>query len=437
MRIPIHLFDVPLEKAILGRLITDPSFAGMAADVSPIIFTLQWHIKAFIAIVQLHNEGNPISRASVYSTLAETGETNESTLGDLADLEAHGIGASDFDFCINRLRNLHTHRTTLADLQAAVDRLAEPGAGVEDVRQVEEIARNADGKAGKVARLRTIREIVQEYPGGLNEFLKPFQGQDYMRFPWARARRIVGGVWPGEVLVLAGRPGSGKSAAGLQLARYNAQYGMTPALFNLEMSDQQTIYRTICARAGVSMSRFRMGEVTDEEHYAIDAQLRVLGGERMLLSDRSSLTIGQIRQSIRKHVRSHGVNMAIIDYLQLADAGVRTDNRQQEVAYISRQCKTMAMEFKIPMIVLAQLSRKSEEENREPRLSDMRESGAIEQDADVVMFTHRKTTQVAGADSHQYSLLFPKVRNGEIGRCNVAWNGRALEFADLASEEYS
>ena len=127
--------------------------------------------------------------------------------------------------------------------------------------------------------------------------------------------------------------------------------------------------------------------------------------------------------------------MAIVDYLQLAEAGAKTDNRQQEVAYISRQCKTMAMEFKIPMIVLAQLSRKSEEENREPRLSDMRESGAIEQDADVVMFTHRKTTQVAGSDSHEYSLLFPKVRNGEVGRCNVAWSGRALEFADLRSEE--
>lgn len=435
MRIPIHLFDVPLEKAVLGRLITDPTFAGLATDTSAAVFSLQSHARVFLAILKLHEEGNPITRMSVYSMLAERGEATETTLSELIDYEAQGISAYDFEFCIGRLRNLAAHRATLADLQSAVDRLAEPGAGPEDVRQVEEIARNADSRAGNTARLRSITEIVKEYPGGLNEFLRPFQGQDYMRFPWAKARRIVGGIWPGEVLVLGGRPGSGKSAAALQLARYNSAYGMTPALFNLEMSDHQTIYRTICARAGVSMARFRMGEITEEEHRAIYAQLCLFGVEKMLLCDRSSLTIGQIRQSLRKHIRSHGVNMAIIDYMQLAEAGTKVDNRQQEVAYISRQCKTMAMEFRIPMIVLAQLSRKSEEENREPRLSDMRESGAIEQDADVVMFTHRKTTQVAGSDSHEYSLLFPKVRNGEIGLSNVAWNGRALEFTDLRSEE--
>lgn len=429
-----HLFDVPLEKSVLGKLITDPTFAGLAIDTSPTVFSVTFHVRVFIAIVRLHNEGNPITRMSVYSLLADLEQTDESTITRLVDLEDNAISAYDFEFCINRIRNLSIHRNTLADLDAAVERLAKPGAGIEDVRQVEEIARNADSKASTVARLRTVKEIVSEYPGGVNAFLRPFQGQDYVRLPWFKARKIMGGVWPGEVLVLGGRPGSGKSAAALQLARHNAQFGMTPALFNLEMSDQQTIYRTICARAGVAMSRFRMGETNEDEEKAIYAELCRFGVEKMLLCDRSSLSIGQIRQSLRKHIRSHGVNMAIIDYLQLAEPGVKTDNRQQEVAYISRQCKTMAMEFKIPMIVLAQLSRKSEEQNREPVLSDMRESGAIEQDADVVMFTHRKTELVAGMERHSYALIFPKVRNGEIGRCNVQWNGRALEFADFASE---
>ena len=435
MSLPTHLFDAPLEKAILGKMIFDPAVIGYTANTQASEFTVQFHVAVFGAIQRLHEEGQPIGRVPVYSLMAERGQATDTTLSELLELEEHHIGIADFEHSLKKLRELAAMRTAIRELSEAQEKLCRVGATIEDVQRVEEIARNADSSRRNGARLRTVYEIVAEYPGGVNEFLRPFQGQHFLRFPWSKARRICGGLWPGEVMVLGGRPGSGKSAAAVQLARFNSQYGAVPALFNLEMTDQQTIYRQICSRAGVPMSRFRMGEVSAEEQAAIYTQLRHLGGEKMLLCDKSSMSIGEIEHTLARYIKTHGVNMAIIDYLQLAEGGIKTDNRQQEVAYISRRCKTMSMKLGIPMVVLAQLSRKSEDENREPRMSDMRESGAIEQDADVIMFTHRKTTQVAGQDSNEYSLLFPKVRNGEVGRCHVAWSGKTLEFTDLKSEE--
>ena len=434
--LPVHLFDVPLEQAILGKMIVSPDVIGYAVDVKAQAFSLEFHVIVFIAIKQLYDEGNPISRATIYSLMAERGQAHEATLSELLELMNHHVGVADFEHSLKRLQDLLALRTAIREMADMHEKLCRVGATLADVQKVEDIARNADSSRSRGARLRSVVEIVKEYPGGLNEFLHPNLGSSYLRFPWAKARRMCGGLWPGEVMVLGGRPGSGKSAAAVQIARYNSQFGMVPALFNLEMTDHQTIYRQICARAGVPMAKFRMGELDDDEQSAVFTQLNILGIEKMLLCDRSSMTIGEIEHTLARYIKTHGVNLAIIDYLQLADAGAKTDNRQQEVAYISRKCKTMSLKLGIPMVVLAQLSRKSEDENREPRMSDMRESGAIEQDADVIMFTHRKTTKVAEMDSHEYSLLFPKVRNGEVGRCNVAWSGRTLEFTDLRSEEY-
>lgn len=440
MPLPVHLFNADLEKAVLGRLLKDPEIAALAHDASPEIFSVGRHRVVFSAIQSLQENGDPVTISTVGAELYRRGVLDE--IGGIADglmpLVEFSAGATDFEFCVNRLTELSIHRRSLTDLYRAIEKLEAQGSTLNDLHEVVEIARRAETLSGSGApRLRTVQEVVQEYPGGLNAFLRPFAGDHYMRFPWERGQRAIGGIWPGEVLIVGGRPGHGKSAAALQLARYNAQFGLNPAIYNLEMSDQQTIYRTICARAGVPMSRFRMGECSDDELRAINRELVVLHREGILLCDRPTMTIQQIRKSLRRAVTQQGVRMAIIDYLQLAESGIKADNRTQEVSYISRQVKLMAMEFKIPLIVLAQLSRKSEDSNREPTLSDLRESGSIEQDADVVMFTYRKTEVVGSQPTDRYSLLFPKVRSGEIGRCRVHFDTRTLEFRDMEMDGYA
>lgn len=437
MPIPIHLINADLEAAVLGRMLNEPELAATTGDTSADVFTAGRHRIVFDAIQHVAKSGRTITVTSVAEDLHRRGALAE--IGGLTDgivplIEARFL-AADFDLCLNKLAELALHRSALTDLYKAVQKLESPGSTIEDFQEVGEIARRAETSGGHGApRLRTVAEVVREYPGGLNAFLRPSVGDGYMRFPWGMAQRAIGGLWPGEVLVIGGRPGAGKSAAGLQLARYNTQFGLTPGMYNLEMSDQQTIYRTVCARAGVPMSRFRQGECTDDELRAINRELGKFNSEGILLCDRATMTIGQIRKSLRHAVKRSGVKMAVLDYLQLAEAGIKTDSRTQEVSHISRQVKLMARELNIPVVVLAQL-RRSDSPNQEPTLSDLRESGAIEQDADVVMFCHKKTEQVAGQQADRYSLLFPKVRNGQQGFCRVHFDTRALEFRDMASEE--
>jgi len=434
MPIPSHLVDLELEKSILGKLISDQKFASMAADLTAEDFVIGAHKLIFSHVIRLLGKGSPVTRVTVYTELASFSEA-ESVGGItyLTDLGEHAVRAHDIEHCIGKLRDKTVLRNALTKAYEVVSKVESPGSSLEDLVGFEEVSKFADYRAGSAVRLRSVRQVVEEYPGGVNAFLSPMQGQNYIRFPWSKAQECIGGLWPGETMVLGGRPGSGKSAAALQIARFNTQYGMVPAIYNLEMSDLQTIYRSICSKAGVSMARFRVGAVSAEERQALYSELARLAGDNVLLCDRPSLTIGEIRSSLKRAIRSQGVSMAIIDYMQLAEAGIKTDNRQQEVSHVSRTCKLMAMECKVPVIVLAQLSRKNEDQHREPALSDLRESGSIEQDADVVLFTHRKV-EVASGGRDSYKLLFKKVRNGPDGACGVFWDARSLEFRDLEHE---
>lgn len=437
MPIPTHLINVELERAVLGRMIEAPGEIVHAAGVNPEIFTIGRHRVLFAFISQMHEAGHPVTIMTLGAELHNSGRLADvGGVTGLTELIEFAVGARDLEFAIGRLANLWMMRKALGDLYNAIEKLESPGSTLGDLAVLEDIARESvsHGASG-VPRLRTVKEIVQGHPDGVNGFLRPYNGDGFMRFPWSAAEDMIGGLWPGEVMVVGGRPGSGKSAGALQLARFNTQFGLKPGIANLEMSDSSTIYRTICARAGVSMSRFRMGRCTENELRELHAQLVRFAGEGVKLCDRATMTIGQIRAMFRKAVKAGEVNMAIIDYLQLAESGIKTENRAQEVSHISRQTKLMAMELKIPVIVLAQLSRKNEEANREPGLSDLRESGAIEQDADVVMFTHRKVENMAGQLRYSYSLIFPKVRTGQIGRFPVIWDSTLLEFREMITEQ--
>jgi replicative DNA helicase len=432
--IPSHLVDAELEKSVLGKFTTDPAFIGLSTELSADDFVTGAHKLIFTHIVRLHGKGAPVTTMSIYAEAASRGHVElVGGLSYLTDLDEHAVRAHDIEHCIGKLREKTLMRTALAKAYEAVTLAESPGSTLEDLAAFEAISRIADSHNGNAVRLRTVRQVVEEYPGGINGFLSPMRSQDYVRFPWTKAQESIGGLWPGEVMILGGRPASGKSAAALQLARYNTQFGIVPAIFNLEMSDAQTIYRSICSRAGVSMAKFRIGAISEFDRQTLHRELMKLAGDNVLLCDQPTLTIAQIRSALRKAVRMQGVNMAIIDFLQLAEAGLKLDNRQQEVSHISRNIKLCAMECKIPIVALAQLSRKNEDQHREPALSDLRESGSIEQDADVVMFTHRKVeTALGGRDS--YKLLFKKVRNGPDGGCGVYWDARALEFRDLEVE---
>ena len=259
-----------------------------------------------------------------------------------------------------------------------------------------------------------------------------------------RLDRLTNGLHGGELIVIAARPGVGKSALSMNIVEHVAKQGKTVAVFSLEMSKQQIIERLLSAMSTVPLEYIKSGQLpggASDLSKLRSAQETICSSMRLYGNDNSSVTPPEIASQCRRLKSQHGLDLIVIDYLQLmSNGGSRSDGRQQEVADISRALKRLAMELNVPIIALSQLKRDAETRNLkgasggggggEPVLSDIRESGAIEQDADIVMFIHKESD---GGDNTKYTLIVAKHRNGETGNIPLYWMGKYVRFAD---EEY-
>ena len=258
-----------------------------------------------------------------------------------------------------------------------------------------------------------------------------------------RLDRITNGLHGGELIVLAARPGVGKSALSMNIVEHVAKQDKTVAIFSLEMSKQQIIERLLSAMSTVPLEYIKSGQLpggaSDLTKLRV-AQETICSSMRLYGNDYSSITPPEIASQCRRLKSQQGLDLIVIDYLQLmSNGGKRSDGRQQEVADISRALKQLAMELNVPIIALSQLKRDAETRNLkgkegggggEPVLSDIRESGAIEQDADIVMFIHKEAD---GGGNTKYSLIIAKHRNGETGNIPIYWLGKIVRVVD---EEY-
>lgn len=256
---------------------------------------------------------------------------------------------------------------------------------------------------------------------------------------YTRFDRLTNGLHGGELIVLAARPGVGKSAMAMNIAENVAKQGKTVAIFSLEMSNEQIIERMMSGMSGVPLEYIKSGQLphgeADLEKLRI-AQETICGKMKMYGNDYASIKPSEIASQCRRLKQQHGLDLIVIDYIQLMNSGVDAkQGRQNEVAAISRALKLLAKELHVPVIALSQLKRDAEIRNikgkesqggGEPVLSDLRESGAIEQDADIVLFIHKE--EVSGV--MKYSLIVAKHRNGEQGKIELFWLGKIVRFVD-------
>ncbi len=240
---------------------------------------------------------------------------------------------------------------------------------------------------------------------------------------------ILQGLQPSDFVVVAGRPGMGKTSFLLSVAKTAAQVRKkTTALFTLEMANEQLMQRMIAQETGIDSQRIRTGRMTENEWPLFAHAIEVIGGGRLYLDDTPSLTPMQLRAKCRRLQAERGLDLVIVDYLQLMAGGGRFENRVQEVSYISRQMKALAKEINAPVLAAAQLSRAIEKRaDKTPVLSDLRESGGIEQDADVVMFLHR-TNETANI----VMLNVAKHRNGPVGTVDLIFRSQVTRFESVA-----
>lgn len=243
----------------------------------------------------------------------------------------------------------------------------------------------------------------------------------------------VGGMRPGQLIIPAARPAAGKSALVYQVAYTNAKAGRSVGLISLEMSGDEVMDRMIAFESGVNMFEFRKGGMTDEYAWdQIGRSLGTLNEYKLAMDDRSDSTVADVMARARLMYAAEGIELLIVDYLQLMTTGAKAENRVQEVSAVSRAMKTLARELDIPVLAPAQLNRAIEHRNPPiPLLSDLRESGSIEQDADMVLFIHHPYWYEESKPENVAQLMVAKHRNGPTGNVDVYWQETTAQFRPL------
>ncbi|NLF80199.1 MAG: AAA family ATPase, partial [Clostridia bacterium] len=260
-------------------------------------------------------------------------------------------------------------------------------------------------------------------------------------------RQYLSGLRAGDLVLLAARPGVGKTSMAINIAQQAAsKHGKTVAVFSLEMPKEQLVQRILCSEARVDSDRVRKGMASKQDLRRLAKAVNILSGAELYINDTMKVSISDIRSQCRKLKLDHGLDLVVIDYVQLMQGtpGRRTENRQLEVADISRSLKAMAKELDVPVLALSQLSRLAEQKNEEPNLSHLRESGALEQDADVVILLHRPRKTEEDEDmeeqlkrnkhSETIEVIVAKHRNGPAGRLTMNFIKEFTLFTDFAQD---
>ncbi len=246
------------------------------------------------------------------------------------------------------------------------------------------------------------------------------------------------GLQPSDFILIAARPSMGKTAFVLNLVDHIAvKKGLPSMVFSLEMSKEQLVNRMLAMESNVDSQKLRTGTLSDSDWDAVVEGIGVIGNSKLIIDDTPGISIGELRSKCRKMKLEYGLSVVIIDYLQLmSGSGKSGDNRQQEISEISRSLKGLARELSAPVIALSQLSRACEtRQDHRPMLSDLRESGAIEQDADVVMFLYRDDYYNKDTDMPNIAeVIIAKQRNGPIGTVNLVWRPEYTKFANMAKQ---
>ncbi|MBQ8160872.1 MAG: replicative DNA helicase [Clostridia bacterium] len=248
---------------------------------------------------------------------------------------------------------------------------------------------------------------------------------------------LLTGLHGGELILIGARPSMGKTSFAISIASHAAFYaGRSVAFFSLEMPREQIVMRMLCADARVDMQHVRQGVMRDEEWSRIARSIGPMSEAKCYLDDTAGITPSQLRSRCRRLMMDRGLDLVVVDYLGLMHSDSKAENRQLEVSEISRQLKAIALELKIPLIACAQLSRAATtRQDKRPVLSDLRDSGSIEQDADVVLFLHREAYyDTQSPDKNVGEVIISKQRNGPLGVVNVAWLEQYAMYANLAQE---
>ncbi len=445
-RIPPQATDI--EKVILGAMLIEREAIPRVIEIlPPDAFYAAQHQKVYDAILRLFERGNPADLITVGEELRRSGEL-EQVGGDyyLTELTTHVASAANVEYHARIITEKSLLRKLIETMTVHVGEAYDPSADAfELLDQVEsDIFRISDTQLRRAAT--SMNQVLKDTLSRLEAIHGRESGITGVPTGFRALDNLTGGWQPSDLIIIAARPSMGKTAFALAAARNAALHQREPvgvAIFSLEMSAGQLAQRLLTSEARVDAQAARTGRLSDDDWPKLARAAGRLSSAPVYIDDTPGLSILELRAKCRRLKAEHDIGLVVVDYLQLmhGTTQVRSANREQEIAQISRSLKGLAKELNVPVLALSQLSRAVETRggDRRPQLSDLRESGSIEQDADVVSFIYRAERYGITVDEHGNSteglaeLIVGKQRNGPIGTVRLAFAHQHARFENLTT----
>ena len=441
LKVPPH--SIEAEQSVLGGLMLDnQAFDRVAELVVSQDFYTRTHKLIFEAMTALAEIGDPIDLI----TISESLEKNNQLAGIggfayLAEIAKNTPSAANIDAYANIVRE----RAVVREMIGVANEIAEAGFNTEG-RTSHDLLDFAESKVFKIAEQRSkstegpqsIHNILEKTVDKIEElYQSPQDGVTGVSTGYADLDKMTTGLQPSDLIIVAARPSMGKTTFAMNLAEHAAMTQDKPVLiYSLEMPSEQIMMRMLASLGRINQTKVRTGQLDDDDWARLSSTMGLLMEKgKMYVDDASGLTPTDVRSRARRIARDHGgISMIMVDYLQLMRVPSLSDNRTLEIAEISRSLKSLAKELKCPVVALSQLNRTLEQRaDKRPINSDLRESGSIEQDADLIMFIYRD--EVYNEDSTEKGIaeiIIGKQRNGPIGKVRLTFQGQFSRFDNYA-----
>ena len=434
MKTPPH--NLESEQCVIGSIIIEEETMVPVAEILDIEdFYIDAHKVIYDSMIELGNERKPIDMITLTNRLKEKGYLDQ--VGGVTYL-------TSITNMIPTTSNVKVYaeivkkNSTLRKLIKASNDIISMGYEASD--SLDDILNVAEKKIFDISQdrmsqdFKPISEVLTSVTAMIEEVYSKGSDITGLDTGFIDLNKKLGGFHKSDLILIAARPGMGKTAFALNLVANAAiRSKSSVAVFSLEMSKEQLVQRLLSSQSNVALNNISKGKIADDEWKKLTDAMTVLSSSKIFIDDTPGIKVSEIRSKCRKLKMEKGLDMIMIDYLQLMEADGRADNRQQEVSKISRSLKILAKEMNCPVIALSQLSRNTESgKDHMPKLSDLRDSGAIEQDADIVMFIYRDEyyTKMETKKKDLAEIIIAKNRHGEISNIELVWIGKIQKFSN-------
>lgn len=439
LKVPPHSTDA--ERAVIGGLLlVQSAWDKLGSLLTMEDFYHANHRFIFQAIEQLHEQQEACDVVTVSEWLEAHGLSEKSGgLDYLADLAANTPGASNIEAYGKIVREKSVLRNLIEIGNQLAEKAFNPGSLSSDdlLEEAESLVfkireQSLKSKSG----FHDIKEVLSSTVQHIQALMESGQSITGLPYPWHQLNELTAGMHKSDLIIIAGRPAMGKTSFAMNIAEWvasNTKLNATVAIFSMEMAAEQIVMRMFSSLSQVNQESLKTGQISDREMKRIAQSVSLLNNAKLYINDTPAMTPNEMMSHCRRLKNREGLDLIVIDYLQLMQTKGKAENRVNEISEISRNLKAMAKELNVPVIALSQLSRAVEQRpNKRPMMSDLRESGAIEQDADLIMFIYRDEAYKPDTPKKGIAeVIVGKHRNGQTGAIELNFIGSHTRFVDL------